>query len=112
MTGLGSVINTGSQPRKISLIRWLGSRRRRTRKQQPSQVCPFLVSANQFAHVFTAGAIAALLDLFVDESLHGFGQRDIHGAHGDKLDSLAKFGNRVARPVLNEVQLRRFSLNV
>jgi hypothetical protein len=36
MTGLGSVINTGSQPRKISLIRWLGSRRRRTRKQQPS----------------------------------------------------------------------------
>jgi len=109
MTRLGSVMNAGSQPRKVSLIRRLGRRRRPTREEEPSQVCPILIPANQFPHVFTAGAIAALLDLFVDERLQGFGQRDIHGAHGDKLDSLAKFGKHVAEPVLTKVQLRRFS---
>jgi len=102
-------MNAGSQPRKVSLIRRLGRRRRRTREEEPSQVCPILVPANQLAHVFTAGAIAALLDLFVDESLHGFGQRDIHGAHGDKLDSLAKFGKSLLGPLLRRVQSRRFS---
>jgi hypothetical protein len=109
MTRLGSVMNAGSQPRKVSLIRRLGRRRRPTREQQPSQVRPILIPANQFAHVFTAGAITALLDLFVDERLQGFGQRDIHGAHGNKLDSLAKFGNRIASSGLTQVQSGRFS---
>jgi hypothetical protein len=102
-------MNAGSQPRKISLIRRLGRRRRRTREEEPSQVCPILVPANQFAHVFTTGAIATLLDLLVDECLQGFGQRDIHGAHAGKLESLAKFGKPVAGPMRTKVQPRRFS---
>jgi hypothetical protein len=102
-------MDAGPQPREVRLIRRLGRCRRCTREQQPSQVRPILIPANQFAHVFTAGAVTALLDLFVDERLQGFGQRDIHGAHGGKLGSLAKFGKRVVGPVLANVQLRRFS---
>lgn len=109
MTRLGSVMNAGPQPREVRLIGRLGRCRRCTREQQPSQVRPILIPANQFAHVFTAGAVTALLDLFVYERLQGFGQRDIHGAHDGKLDSLAKFGKHVAEPVLTKIQLRRFS---
>jgi hypothetical protein len=109
MTSPGSVMKGGSQPRKVSLIRRLGRWRRRAGEEEPSQVCPILVPPNQLANVFTAGAITALLDLLVDECPQSLGQRDVHGAHGRKLDGMAKFGKHLAGLELSNVPSRRFS---
>ena len=38
--------------------------------------------ANQFAHVFAAGAVPTLPDLLIDEGLERVGQGNVHGAHG------------------------------
>lgn len=70
---------------------------------------PVVIPANQFADVFAAGAIAALLDLLVDECPQSLGQGDIHGTHAGKLGTLAKFGNSVAGPMMPNFQSRRFS---
>jgi hypothetical protein len=50
------------------------------------------VFANQLTHVLTAGAVAALDDLFIHEGFERVGEGYIHGAHEAILDFLAKFG--------------------
>ena len=52
----------------------------------------FLILADQFAHIFAAGSIAALADLLVDEGFQAFRKRDIHSAHALRLGRLANFG--------------------
>ena len=51
-----------------------------------------MVLSDQFAHVFAAGAITTLADLFIDEGPERVRQGNVHGAHGASLDKLAKFG--------------------
>ncbi len=42
---------------------------------------PILILANQFPHIFAAGAVATLIHLVIDKGLQGVGQGDVHGAH-------------------------------
>jgi hypothetical protein len=54
------------------------------------QLLPILIPADQFPHVFAAGAVAALRNLIVHESLERVGQKNIHGARESK--HLARIG--------------------
>lgn len=53
-----------------------------------------LIPADQFAHIFAAGAVTALIDLLIHEGLERIRQGDVHRAHELRLDSLAKFGEK------------------
>src|SRR3546814_7323568 len=61
-----------------------------------------LVLADQFAHVFTTGAVPTLIDLFVHEALQRIGKGDVHGAHA-RQPLLAKFGKSHFSALLNAV---------
>src|SRR5688500_17287035 len=53
---------------EVGVVGWTRGRRRRPLQQQLAQMLAVLVLADQLAHIFAAGAVAALGDLLVDEA--------------------------------------------
>lgn len=93
-----ALADTSAQRREIGSIGRSRHRRFRTGQEDISQVQPIPVVADQFPHIFAAGAVAALIDLLVDKGLERIRQGDVYRAHGARLEYLEKFGQRQHSP--------------
>ncbi len=89
---LGRLPHPITQPLEVGRIGRGCRSGRRAREQESTQLQAILILADQFTHVLAARAVAALIDLLIDEGLERVREGDVHCTHGSRSVGLAKFG--------------------
>ena len=91
-TGAGLAhFDFATQAIEVSVINWFGWCGCCAFQQELSQLQAISLFTYELADIFAAGAVAALLDLLVDEVLERVRQGDVHRGHAGIIKAVGKF---------------------